>query len=126
MSASRRVVHVETNEILLPSARWCDTFFSKWQGFTWRRTLAPDEGLILVEKKDSRVNTAIHMFFVFFDLGVVWINGEGRVVDKVLARPWRPSYAPREAARYVLETHPDLLQKIEIGDHIRFELCQGE
>jgi uncharacterized membrane protein (UPF0127 family) len=121
MSASRRVVHVETNETLLRSVRWCNTFFSKWRGFTWRRTLAQDDGLVLVEKKDSRLNTAIHMLFVFFDLAVVWINGEGRVVDKVLARPWRLSYTPREAARYVLEAHPDLLQQIEIGDHIRFE-----
>ena len=117
----RRIVHAPTGRTLVRRARWCDRFSSKLRGFTFRRALAPDEGLVLVEERESRLNTAIHMLFVFFDLGVIWVGDDGRVVDKVRARPWRLSYAPQAPARYVIEGDPDLLEQVEIGDRVRFE-----
>ncbi|MFW5942592.1 MAG: DUF192 domain-containing protein [bacterium] len=125
MSAYRRIVHVENEHVLVRRARWCDTFLAKLRGFTFRKSLPAGEGLVLVEKSDNRVNTAIHMLFVFMDLGVIWADGQGRVVDKVLARPWRLSYAPQSPARYVIETDPDVLSRVQIGDHVRFEEVQG-
>ena len=34
------------------------------------------------------------MLFVFMDLAIIWIGFEKIVVDTVLARTWRPAYAP--------------------------------
>jgi uncharacterized membrane protein (UPF0127 family) len=119
--SDRRVWLVENGRFLPPRLKWCNTFGRKLRGFTFRRHLAEDEGLVLVEKSDSRLNTAIHMLFVFFDLGVIWVNDAGDVVDKTLARPWRLSYAPQAPARYVIELHPSLLDQIQIGQHLRFE-----
>jgi uncharacterized membrane protein (UPF0127 family) len=121
MTSYRRIIHAASGQPLVPHARWCDTFASKLRGFTFRRTLPPGEGLVLVEKQESRLNTSIHMFFVFFDLGVLWVDSAGEVVDKVLARPWRPSYVPRAAARYVVETNPEILNRVQLGDRLRFE-----
>lgn len=120
MVAYRRVIHAESGEVLVSRARWCDSFGSKLRGFTLRRTLAPDDGLVLVQSGESRINSAIHMLFVFFDLGIVWVNDAGEVVDTALARPWRLHYAPRAPARYVVEAHPDVLSQVQIGDSIRF------
>jgi len=89
----------------------------------FRRALNEGEALILVEARDSRSTTSIHMFFVPFPIAVVWINDAGQVVDKVLALPWRPFYAPRSPARYVLETQPAFLDHISLGDEIVFEDC---
>ena len=75
---TRQVLHVESGQILIPQAKWCD-------GFTFRRELGPQDGLVLVETKDNRVNTAIHMLFAFFDLGVIWVNDAGKVVGTVAA-----------------------------------------
>lgn len=86
-----------------------------------QRTLSPGEGLVLVQPGESRVNSAIHMLFVFFDLGVLWVDDSGRVVDQVLARPWRLHYAPRLPARYVVESHPDILSRVQVGDVIHFK-----
>lgn len=121
MTSYRKVVHTESDQVLISRARWCDTFFSKLRGFTFRRTLPLGEGLVLVESKDSRVNSAIHMLFVFFELGVIWVNDAGEVVDARLARPWRPSYTPRAPARYIIEGRPAILRRVEVGDHVRFE-----
>jgi hypothetical protein len=87
----------------------------------FRSRLEPDEALILVEARDSRTTASIHMFFVPFPIAVVWINTAGRVVDKRLAHPWRPFYAPCEPARYTLETHPEFLAQITIGDEVDFQ-----
>ena len=124
MGNYRKIVHVESGRVLVERARWCNGFASKLRGFLFRRTLEDGEGLVLVDSRDSRMSTAIHMLFVFLDLGVVWVNGTGEVVDKVRARPWRPSYAPQAPARYVIEAHPNLLHEVEVGHHVRFETLE--
>ena len=116
----RQIVKSENGQVLVDRARWCDTFSSKLRGFTFRRRLAPGEGLVLVEQADSRVSTSIHMLFVFFDLGVIWANTSGMVVDTRVARSWRPAYVPKAAARYVIETNPEVVQYVQVGENINF------
>lgn len=104
----------------LPRIKLCDTFLTQLRGFTLRPGLTPEEGLVLVGRRDSRVDSSIHMLFVSFDLAVFWINAEMKVVDKVLAKSWRPAYFSRQAARYVLELHQDRWGDYEIGDTVQF------
>jgi len=119
------VVHAGNGRILVEQARWCDGFASKARGFTFRRQLSPGEGLVLVESADSRVNSGITMLFCFIDLGIVWVNGEGQVVDKIIAEPWRPSYLPQAPARYAIEADPEIVQHIEVGDQVNFANMPG-
>jgi uncharacterized membrane protein (UPF0127 family) len=100
---------------------FCDTFFSQLRGLTFRSRLSQDEGLLLVGKRDSRLESSIHMLFVSFDLAVVWINSELKVVDKVLARSWHPAYFSKQPARYVLEIHPERWGDFDIGDRVQFK-----
>jgi uncharacterized membrane protein (UPF0127 family) len=120
MTEYRHIHNATRNKTLLARAKWCDNFTSKLRGFTFRCHLAEDDGLVLVEGRDNRVSTSIHMFFVFFDLAVIWVNNEGQVVDTIRARPWRPSYLPQAPARYVIEGHPRLLDEVAVGDSIKF------
>jgi len=105
-------------QVILPTVRWCSSFLCRLRGLTFRRSLPVDEGLLLDEKIESTVATSIHMLFVFFPITAIWLDNEFRVVDKVLARPFRPYYAPRRPARYVLEGDPALLERVEIGDQL--------
>jgi uncharacterized membrane protein (UPF0127 family) len=111
-----------TRETWLPvRSRRCDSFLCRLRGLTFRRRLSPGEALLLVGEKEGRVETGIHMFFVFFPIAAVWLDGEGRVVDSVLARPFRPIYLPAGPAKDVLEGPPSLLEYISKGDQLRFE-----
>jgi uncharacterized membrane protein (UPF0127 family) len=101
--------------------RYCDTFLTQLRGFTFRSRLPRDEGLILAGKRDSRLDSSIHMLFVSFDLAVFWINSDMQVVDKVLAKSWRPAYFSKRPARYVLEVHPERWEEYEIGDTVQFK-----
>lgn len=100
--------------------RFCDTFLTQLRGLTLRGSISRDEGLLLVGKRDSRLDSSIHMLFVSFDLTVVWINSDMQVVDKILAKSWRPAYFSKEAAKYVLEIHPDRWENFQIGDVVQF------
>lgn len=102
-------------------ARRCTSFLCRLRGLTFRRTLGDGEGLLFEESSESRVSTAIHMFFVFFDIGVVWIDAAGCVVDKVVARPFRPYYAPCGPAQYFLEGPPELVGWVSPGEQLRIE-----
>jgi uncharacterized membrane protein (UPF0127 family) len=101
--------------------KFCDTFLTQLRGFTFRSRLIPDEGLLLVGKRDSRVESSIHMLFVAFDLAVFWINAEMKVVDKIIAKTWRPAYFSKQPAKYVLELHPERWGDYEIGDAVQFQ-----
>ncbi len=88
----------------------------------FRKTLPPQEGLLLVYKTDSRLDSSIHMMFVRFDLGVIWINSAGVVVDTLLAKQWKAAYFPQKPARYVLEIVPERLGEFQVGDQIFFDV----
>ena len=100
--------------------KYCDTFLSQLRGLTFRSHLARDEGLMLVGTRNSRIDSSIHMLFVSFDLSVIWINSNMQVVDKGLAKSWRPAYFSKQPAKFVLEIHPDRWGDFEIGDGVEF------
>ena len=100
---------------------FCDSFLCRLRGLMFRARLDLDAGLLLVERRDSRLDTSIHMFFVPFDLAVFWINSDLTVVDKVIAKSWRPAYISKTDARYTLEIHPDRFGDYEIGDKVEFK-----
>ena len=100
---------------------YCDSFLCRLRGLMFRSRLALDEGLLLVQSRDSRLDSSIHMFFVPFDLAVFWINAKMEVVDKVIARSWRPAYFPKTKAKYILEIHPDRFNDYAIGDKVEFK-----
>ncbi len=105
---------------LVLRVRQADSFFTRLRGLTFRRRLDEGEGLLLVGRSESRAEAAIHMFFVFFSIGVLWLDRENRVVDKAVARPFRPFYAPQAPAIGVLECQPEVLDRVDVGDRIRF------
>jgi len=120
---SDKIVTLSNSNNILPNpirARWCVSFFSRLRGFMFRKELAHDEGLILVEKRESRMDTSIHMFFVWTDLAVIWLNAQNEVVDTVLARAWRPFYAPAKPAQYTIEIHPSRIGEFRVGDKVEF------
>lgn len=110
----------QQGEVLLAQAKWCDSLLSRFRGLMLRRTLAPDEGLVLVESRASIAATSIHMFFVNFDIAAIWLDDQQRIVHKALARRWRPYYASPQPARYVLEGPPALLDRVDVGEQLTF------
>lgn len=86
----------------------------------FKKKISDFEGLLLVQNTDSRINSAIHMLFMKFEIAVIWIDSEYTVVDKTLAKPWKLAIFPVRPARYTLECHPDRLSEFHIGEKLEF------
>ncbi|HVO70913.1 MAG TPA: DUF192 domain-containing protein [Aggregatilineaceae bacterium] len=120
MAQYRILKNAATGTILLKRLKWGDNYWIKFAGLMLRRNLPEDEGLVFAYGRESRLETSIHMFFMAFAIATVWLDKDGLVVDKVLAKPWRPAYASRVPAQYVIEARPSLLEKVAVGDRLVF------
>jgi uncharacterized membrane protein (UPF0127 family) len=99
-------------------AGYCTSFLCQLRGLTFRRTLPPNWGLLLVQQKESRIDAAIHMLMMWIDLAVVWINAQNKVVDVRPAYRWKSVIIPQAPAKYVLELPLERLSDFQIGDEI--------
>jgi uncharacterized membrane protein (UPF0127 family) len=116
------IIHnLDQPQISTIKAFYCSSFPCRLRGLTFRRSLNPDLGLLLVQSRETRLDAAIHMLFVWIDLAVIWINSSEEVVDVRLARSWRPVYLPRRSASYVLELNAARLNDFNVGDRIEIE-----
>ena len=115
------LVNHTTGETLASTVRLCNTFWTRLRGLMFRPSLRPDEAYLFCYGRESIAETSIHMFFVSFSIAVLWLDAEYRVVDKVLAKPWRPYYASEKPAQFFVEGLPALLEKAQVGDVLQVE-----
>lgn len=99
----------------------CTSYWCRLRGLSFRRSIPLEWGLLMGYHADNRLETGIHMLGMNFDLGIVWINAAGKVVDHRYARKWLSFFVPKKPAKYVLEILPQRLEDFNIGDQIRFE-----
>jgi len=102
-------------------AKYCQSFFCQLRGLMFTKSLPEHHGLLLVQGSESRINSSIHMMFMWMDLAVIWINSKYQVVDVILARRWKLAYLPKQPAKYVLETDVSNLGDFNIGDQVSFD-----
>ncbi|QPC81135.1 DUF192 domain-containing protein [Phototrophicus methaneseepsis] len=121
MSEYRRVINAKTQKVVLERAKWCVSFWCRFRGLQFVTHLDPDEGLLFVSDKENKQDTAIHMLFMFMSIAVIWIDANGVVVDKRLAKPWRLAYIPAKPAQYFIEANTALLDQVNIGDKLTFD-----
>lgn len=120
MSSWRILRKKHTGEIVLERARWCASFWCHFKGLMFAPPLDDNEGLLFVNKRESRSATTIHMLFMRYSIGVIWLDSNAIVVDKTLARPWRLAYPPAQAAQYFIEAMPNVLDRVDVGDELDF------
>ncbi len=82
------------------------------------KSLYPDTGILLSQPRESKIDSAIHMFFMNYDICVLWLDKNFTVVDKIIAKRWRPAYISSQAAQHVLECHPSQFELFAIGDKL--------
>lgn len=117
----RKLRNARSGEVVLARVRLCKSFWCHFRGLQLVPRLPKDEGLLFITTFEGRAHTTIHMFFMLFSIAVIWLDASGKVVDKQLAKPWRPAYAPHQPAQYYLEANTSVLQRVNIGDVLRFD-----
>jgi uncharacterized membrane protein (UPF0127 family) len=102
-------------------AEYCQSFWCKFAGLSFRRRIPLNHALILVQSRPSRIDSAIHMIGMFFDLAVLWLDDDLRVLEVRHARRWWSIIVPRHPARYVVECPQSRLDEFSIGDQLAFQ-----
>jgi uncharacterized protein len=77
------VVNTSTEQVLAECAAVAESFWARFIGLQWRRTLPPGGGLVLIP------SGSIHMLFMFMRIDAVFADRDGQVlrVGRQL-RPW--------------------------------------
>jgi len=107
-------------KILAQKVKICDTPFSRTLGLMFNRALPKSQGILLVANQQSKAQTSIHSFFVFFTFDALWIDEKKRVVDKKTITPFKALIRPKTAAKYVLELSKGSTKKILVGEILNF------
>ena len=85
------------------------------------KSLPENGGILIPNKGESRINTSIHMFFMGYDITVLWLDKNRVIVDKALAKRWRPFYMSKQPAQYVVELHHDRYDDYAIGEKMAWD-----
>lgn len=109
------------NKVISSNPKICKTYFSKLRGLMFRKKFKNFDSLIMINKKETKHNSAIHMFFVFYPISIIWLNNEHIIVDKKRFYPFHPLYVPKLKAKYILELPIEKGETLNIGDKINIE-----
>ncbi len=113
---SKMLENITKNKILTKNFKLCRGMVSKARGLMFSKPHV----LIFVFNKERRI--ALHMFFVFFPIDVVFLDGNKRVVD--IKRDFKPFtfYKSKKMAKYVIELPLGIIgdNNIRIGDKLKW------
>ncbi|EFD92506.1 MAG: hypothetical protein CSMARM5_0022 [Candidatus Parvarchaeum acidophilus ARMAN-5_'5-way FS'] len=97
--------------------KYCRNMSSKVLGLMF--VSSPMNGAFLPDVKD------IHMNFVRFELRVIWLDKNFKVIHQTIARKWRLYNGP-EGAKHVLELPVDNKCNIKVGDKLKIKIYENK
>lgn len=81
------------------NAKYCNSFLSKLRGLMFSKP----KNLIFVLNRESKINSTIHTFFVFFPIDVIWLDKNKKIVDhRKNVKPFSIAI-PKKKAKYIIE-----------------------
>jgi len=122
-----KIINASKNIVLSENAQIAKSPFSRIKGLMFS---CPND-MVLVAKKDSLIESEIHMCFMRYPIDVLWVNSKFEIVDKCSAEPVNifkretlRFYRPKVKAKYTIELgskKKKVTDIADIGDKILFE-----
>jgi uncharacterized membrane protein (UPF0127 family) len=110
-----------TKKKIIEKTKIADSFFKRFKGLMF--SSKPDYALIFELEKEGKLNSSIHMLFVFYPIDVIYLNSEKKVVDiKYNFKPFSLNYTPKKASKYFIEFATGIIQKkIGLNDELEWK-----
>ncbi|WP_406656328.1 DUF192 domain-containing protein [Methanolobus sp. ZRKC2] len=98
----------------------CSTF-KQALGLMFRKDIPENYALVFVMKKCRKVS--LHMLFVNFAIGVIFLDEDKRVVKLSELRPWTGVCSSDTKVKYIIETNKGIEKaaNLNVGDVLSFE-----
>ncbi|MBD3388650.1 MAG: hypothetical protein GF416_06240 [Candidatus Altiarchaeales archaeon] len=122
-----RVVDETRGTVISEEAELRSSFLGRFRGLM----LSGRKDIILECRRESILDSTIHMMYMLYPIDVVWVNGQMEVVDlEKGVRPFNPLkpctwrlHKPRSPARYVIELgKAGLEEDVKVGDMVSFSV----
>jgi len=114
------IINTTKNRIIAKKTTLCRIFFSKMLGLMFSaKSKIKNKAMIFIFDKEQKVS--IHMFFVFYNIDVLWLNKHKQVVEMKTLHPFN-IYYPKRIAKYIIELESGTIKKTKtrIKDKIKF------
>ncbi|WP_051688273.1 DUF192 domain-containing protein [Desulfofalx alkaliphila] len=108
------LVNATNGQTIATKVTIADTFFKRLRGLLGRSGITPNEALVISPCQQ------VHMFFMRFSIGVIFVNSLGEVLHQEHLMPWQISkWVP--SAKQVIEVSPTTLKRVSKGDFLFLE-----
>ena len=112
----KNLVKIEGKNITLCNCYIANSFFKRFKGLMMATPLENDEGLILTK------TNSIHMFFMKYEIDVLFLDKNNIIIDKIISMKRRRVSKIYKNCSTVIELKAKTLLdlNVEIGDKIVF------
>lgn len=113
-----RLVDENSGKVVASEVELADTFWKRLRGLMFRRRFPQGKAMLFKFKKPGR--HGIHMFFMRFEIDLVYMDSRFRVVDmKAGIKRWR-IYRPKANASYLIELPAGTIHRagVRVGHEI--------
>jgi len=116
-----RIYNKTRKEALAGSFELADTFSARARGLMFRRRVERPLLFVFDEGRNRSAQAcAIHSFFVFFTYSAIYLDGQKRVLEAHVGKPFISFIVPRTECAYLIEGEPRLVEKVRVGDVLEF------
>ncbi len=112
------VKNVSRNTLIAASSKVADSILARAVGLMFSK---PTETAMILSFPNEKA-VSLHMFFVFFPIDVLFVDGSMRVVELVKSLAPFTTYSARQKAKFAVELPAGSIakSKTRIGDQITF------
>jgi hypothetical protein len=115
------LINLKNKKKIIENTKILSTSYEQGVGLMFSLRKNFNYALIFTRDFESKFGSAIHMFFVFFPICVIFLNSNKEVVDikkKILPFGF---YLPKKPAKYVIEIPIETdISFVNIGDKLKW------
>jgi uncharacterized protein len=108
------------NKKIIENVKFAKTYAQKTKGLIFEKPDHFNYALIFEFSKETRHKASLHMMFMRFPIGVLFLNKEKKVVDIAELKPWQLNYTPKQKAKYAIEMPIHKIWDISLEDVIEW------
>ncbi len=116
-----RLIDCTSGKILASDVELADTFWRRFRGLMFRRKF--QRGKVLLFKFSKPGRHAVHMWFVWFPIDLIYLDSSFRVVElRAGLKSWR-FYRPKAIIDYLIEAPVGTISRadVRVGHKISLE-----
>jgi len=107
------IINDSTGKVLAKESHVMSSFIKKAWGLMFRSSVKG--GFVFPFGRETKWDSAVHSFFVFTPLTVVWLDKDKRVFDVRLLKPFTVA-VPNGRAKWVVELPEHSFKDVNVGD----------